>query len=103
VIATPTGSTAYSYAAGGPVVSPALDAVIVSVAATSSGVARPVVVSAAEPLELGLLDESGRPALEADGILVRRAEPGETLDVRCAREPARWCDSTPSATSAASR
>jgi NAD+ kinase len=82
VIATPTGSTAYSYAAGGPVVSPALDAVIVSVAAPLSGVARPVVVSAAEPLQLGLLEESGRPALEADGILVRRAEPGERLDVR---------------------
>ena len=63
MIATPTGSTAYSYAAGGPVVSPALNGVIVSVAAPSSGVARPVVVSAAEPLELGLLDESGRPAL----------------------------------------
>jgi NAD+ kinase len=82
VIATPTGSTAYSYAAGGPVVSPALDAVIVSAAAPASGVARPVVVSAAEPLELRLLDESGPPALEADGILVRRAEPGERLDVR---------------------
>ena len=81
VIATPTGSTAYSYAAGGPVVSPALDAVIVSAAAPLSGVARPVVVSATEPLRLRLLDESGPPALEADGIVVRRAEPGERLDV----------------------
>jgi NAD+ kinase len=82
VIATPTGSTAYSYAAGGPVVSPALDAVIVTAAAPTSGVARPLVVSAAEPLQLGLLAESGPPALEADGVVVRRGEPGETLDVR---------------------
>jgi NAD+ kinase len=81
VIATPTGSTAYSYAAGGPVVSPALDAVIISAAAPVSGVARPLVVSSAEPLQLNLLDEGGSPALEADGIVVRRPQPGEQLDV----------------------
>jgi NAD+ kinase len=81
VIATPTGSTAYSYAAGGPVVSPALDAVIISAAAPVSGVARAVVVSAAEPLQLRLLAEGGPPALEADGIVVRRPQPGESLDV----------------------
>jgi NAD+ kinase len=81
VIATPNGSTAYSYAAGGPVVSPALDAVIISAAAPLSGVARPLVVSAAEPLQLRLLAEGGPPALEADGIVVRRPQPGESLDV----------------------
>jgi NAD+ kinase len=81
VIATPTGSTAYSYAAGGPVVSPALDALIVSAVAPMSGIARPVVISADEPVQLRLREDSGPPALEADGIVQRRAEPGETLDV----------------------
>jgi NAD+ kinase len=82
VIATPFGSTAYSYAAGGPLVSPMLDAVIISPVAPISGVSRPVVVSAAEPLELALEDGSGRPALQVDGTIVRRTAPGEALGVR---------------------
>ena len=54
---------------------------IISAAAPVSGVARPLVVSSAEPLQLNLLDEGGPPALEADGIVVRRPQPGEQLDV----------------------
>jgi NAD+ kinase len=59
VIATPNGSTAYSYAAGGPVVSPTLDAVIITAVAPLSGIARPLV-----------------------GIVIRRAQPGETFDIQ---------------------
>lgn len=81
IIATPIGSTAYSYAAGGPVVSPALEAVIVSAVAPISGIARPVVISAAEPVRLTLLEDSGQPALQADGTVLRRVQPGEALDV----------------------
>jgi NAD+ kinase len=81
VIATPIGSTAYSYAAGGPVVSPALDAVIVTAVAPMSGIARPVVISAAEPVRLRLLQDSGEPALQADGTVLRRLRPGEAIDV----------------------
>jgi NAD+ kinase len=44
VIATPIGSTAYSYAAGGPVVSPMLDAVVISPVAPISGISRPAVI-----------------------------------------------------------
>ena len=43
VVATPAGSTAYSYAAGGPVVSPLLDAVIIAPLAPMSGISRPMV------------------------------------------------------------
>jgi NAD+ kinase len=82
VIATPSGSTAYSYSAGGPIVSPALDAAIISPVAPLSGIARPLVTSAAEPIQMRLLDDSGSPALELDGIVVRRAQPGETFHVR---------------------
>jgi NAD+ kinase len=81
IIATPIGSTAYSYAAGGPVVSPALDAVIVTAVAPMSGISRPVVISAAEPVRLSLLEDSGEPALQADGTVLRRLQPGEAIDV----------------------
>jgi NAD+ kinase len=82
VIATPIGSTAYSYAAGGPLVSPMLDAVIISPVAPISGISRPAVVSAAEPIGLALLEGSGQPALQVDGTIMRRMQPGEALEVR---------------------
>lgn len=81
IIATPIGSTAYSYAAGGPLVSPMLDAVIICPVAPISGISRPAVISAAEPLGLALLPSSGQPALQVDGTISRRMQPGETLEV----------------------
>ena len=82
VIATPIGSTAYSYAAGGPLVSPMLDALTISPVAPISGISRAAVISAAEPIALSLLEGSGQPALQVDGTIVRRMRPGETLEVR---------------------
>lgn len=82
VIATPMGSTAYSYASGGPVVSPGLDAVVVTPTASMFGISRPLVVSTAEPIHLSLLPDSGTAALEVDGALVDRVGPGDTVDVR---------------------
>jgi NAD+ kinase len=82
VIATPIGSTAYSYAAGGPLVSAMLDAVIISPVAPISGISRPAVISAAEPIVLALVEGSGQPALQVDGTIVRRIQQGETLEVR---------------------
>jgi NAD+ kinase len=82
VIATPIGSTAYSYAAGGPVVSPMLDAVVISPVAPISGISRAAVLSAAEPIALALLEGSGQPALQVDGTITRRMQPGEALSIR---------------------
>ncbi len=82
VVATPAGSTAYSYAAGGPVVSPLLDAVIIAPLAPMSGISRPMVVSADEPVELTLLEGSGRPAVEVDGRVLHRTQAGERIAIR---------------------
>jgi NAD+ kinase len=82
VIATPMGSTAYSYASGGPVVSPGLDAVVVTPTASMFGISRPLVVSTAEPIHLSLVPDSGTAALEIDGGLVERIGPGAVVDVR---------------------
>jgi NAD+ kinase len=82
VISTSIGSTAYAYSAGGPVVSPALDAVVVAALAPLAGISRPMVTAADEPIRLTLQEGSGRPAIEVDGTMLRRTEPGEVLDVR---------------------
>src|SRR6201992_3205666 len=66
VVATPTGSTAYSFSAGGPIVSPAVEAMLVTPAAPHSAYNRGLVVSVDDQLTLNILPSSGRLAVEAD-------------------------------------
>ena len=82
VVSTSIGSTAYAYAAGGPVVSPNLDALIVAPLAPMAGISRPMVVSADEPIQLELLPTSGRAAIEVDGVMSGQVEAGAVIDVR---------------------
>jgi len=80
VISTSMGSTAYAYSAGGPVVSPALDAVVVAPLAPLAGISRPMVTAADEPICLTL--QSGRPAIEVDGTVLRNTEPDEAIEIK---------------------
>jgi NAD+ kinase len=80
ILATPMGSTAYNYAAGGPVVSPSAAGVLVTPSAPLNGIARSVLLGPAEQLQLELT--SGSPALELDGVLAGRLEPGAVVEAR---------------------
>jgi len=86
VVATPTGSTAYSFSAGGPIVSPRAEGLLVIPVAPHSTFNRAVFLSAQEPVRLGVLSSSGRLAVEVDGALAGGVDPGSTVDVfLCAR------------------
>jgi NAD+ kinase len=82
VIATPTGSTAYSFSAGGPIVSPTVDALLVIPAAPHSTFNRAIMLSSAEHLELRVLASSGQLAVEVDGIVRSHVGPGDLLAFR---------------------
>ena len=82
IVSTPTGSTAYSFSAGGPIVSPNVEALIVSAAAAHSSFSRSLVLDTSEQLALDVLPSSGRLAIEVDGIIEGHAEAGARLDVR---------------------
>jgi NAD+ kinase len=82
VVATPTGSTAYSFSAGGPIVSPAVEALLVTPAAPHSAYNRGLVVSVDDQLTLNILPGSGRLAVEADGNLAANVEPGDRIELR---------------------
>ncbi|MGC4896225.1 NAD(+)/NADH kinase [Micromonospora sp. DT31] len=82
VVSTPTGSTAYNYAAGGPLVSPASHAVVVTPSAPMAGISRSVVLAASETVRLELRADSAPVAVEMDGLIVRDAGEGDAVQVR---------------------
>ncbi len=84
IVATPTGSTAYSFSAGGPIVSPNVEGILVVPAAAHSAFNRAMVLSPDEDLDLELLPSSGRLVMEIDGILGAELKPGDTLTVSAA-------------------
>lgn len=76
VAATPTGSTAYNYAAGGPILSPAIAAVVVTPVAPMSGIDRSVVLGPRERLRFEIGDGTHSAALEVDGRVVADVSEG---------------------------
>jgi NAD+ kinase len=81
IVATPTGSTAYSFSAGGPIVSPSVAGLLVTPAAPHSAFNRALFLSGQEKLALTVLPTSGELAVEADGIVVGRVRPGDRVDL----------------------
>ena len=81
IVATPTGSTAYNFSAGGPIVSPNAEGLLVTPVAPHSSFNRALFLSASEKLSLTVLPTSGELAVEADGIVVGQVRPGDRVDV----------------------
>ncbi len=79
IIATPTGSTAYSLAAGGPVVYPTLSALVLTPICPHALAARPVVLPVEQPIRLRLTGKSLDAILNLDGQLRWRITPGKPV------------------------
>ena len=82
IVATPTGSTAYSFSAGGPIMSPSVEALLVTPAAPHSAYNRGVVLSVADTVTLELLASSGRLAFEVDGRVSCYVDPGQSVELQ---------------------
>ncbi len=67
ILSTPTGSTAYSLSAGGPVVSPHMDALVVTPISPHTMAMRPLVLPAEARLVLHAFDRAEELVLTADG------------------------------------
>jgi len=68
VIATPNGSTAYSLAAGGPILSPQLDAYVITPISPHTISNRPVVLDASHTIHLTYMNDYKHPIeIRADG------------------------------------
>jgi NAD+ kinase len=82
VIATPTGSTAYSLSAGGPVVVPTLESLVVTPVAAHTLAIRPTIFPAETTLSVTLDDEQDEVLLTADGQVGIAIAPGHRLTVQ---------------------
>ncbi len=90
ILSTPTGSTAYSLSAGGPVLAPTLDAVIINPICAHSLHSRPLVVSADSEIEI-LLQGENCACVSIDGRPVEfRACPSMSLQVKRSKELAKF-------------
>ena len=90
VIATPTGSTAYSFSAGGPVVWPSVEALLVVPLSAHALFARPLVVSPRALVAVEVLDRSaGSGVLWCDGRRTWELAPGSRVEVVRSPKPVR--------------
>lgn len=85
IVATPTGSTAYSLSAGGPIVRPTVDALIATPISPHTLTFRPLLVGANEVVRISLRAGHPRATLTLDGQLFRPVKPGEEIEIRRAR------------------
>jgi NAD+ kinase len=90
VMATPTGSTAYSFSAGGPVVWPEVDALLMVPLSAHALFARPIVVGPRSVLAVELLERSAAPGvLWCDGRRGVDLEQGARVVAKASSEPVR--------------
>ncbi len=81
IVATPTGSTAYSLSAGGPIVSPALPAMLLSPICPHTLTHRPILLRDSSEVEVRLLSKNGEVFLTLDGQEGFELERGDVVRV----------------------
>jgi len=90
VMATPTGSTAYAFSAGGPVVWPEVEALLMVPISAHALFARPLVVAPTSVLAVEVLDRTGDGGvLWCDGRRTVELPPGSRIEVRRGSLPVR--------------
>jgi len=90
VCATPTGSTAYNFSAGGPIVWPGVEALLMVPISAHALFARPMVVAPSSVLAVEVLARTdGAGVLWCDGRRTVDLPPGARIEVRRGRQPVR--------------
>ena len=83
IISTPTGSTAYSLSAGGPIVEPEADGIIITPVCSHDVASRCIVASGKRVITVGMTSQSRRSAyLSVDGGKTLRLNMGDVVTVK---------------------
>ena len=87
IVATPTGSTAYNMAAGGPIVVPGQDAMTLTPICAHSLTNRPLVIGADAAVKLVLRGDARGVMLTVDAQWAHSFLPGDTVEMTAAKQP----------------
>lgn len=87
ILSTPTGSTAYSMSAGGPIIAPEVEAVVITPICPHSLAVRPLVVPAHQVICVASLDPDSEHQLTVDGQIVHVLGPGHKVIVAREAQP----------------
>lgn len=86
IIATPSGSTAYSLSAGGPIVSPELEALILTPICPHAISNRPIVLMPHQSIEIHYYNKGESVEITCDGHSQHMLESGKTLSIKPASQ-----------------
>ena len=95
VVASPTGSTAYTVGAGGPAVSPTLDAIVLTPLAAQGTPLRSMVLDGCDRIRIEAAPRSAPLAVEVDGRTMQDMPTPATLDITTAAGKARLVRTRP--------
>ena len=87
IVATPTGSTAYNLAAGGPILIPGQKAMTLTPICAHALTHRPLVIPESETLRITLGEDSRGVVLTVDGQWARSFLPGDEIEVTAGATP----------------
>lgn len=82
IVSTPTGSTAYNLSAGGPIVFPSMNAVVLTPICPFTLTNRPIVVPDSAEIDLILDNENEGVVLSLDGQIGRQMSVGDRIVIR---------------------
>jgi len=82
IVATPCGSTAYSLAAGGPILEPGIPALVITPISAHTISNRPIVIRPEEDIQIQFLSEAMPVEVSNDGFSIHRLNTGEVFTIR---------------------
>jgi NAD+ kinase len=82
IVSTPTGSTAYNLSAGGPIIYPSMNAVVVTPICPFTLTNRPIVIPDSAEIELKLVNEAEGVVLTLDGQIGYTMDAGDRVIIR---------------------
>lgn len=90
IFSTPTGSTAYSLSAGGPIIHPSLDATLITPICAYAMYTKPLVTNTSEIIMVKFAANSGSGTISADGISIGKLQPHYTIKISASEQPANF-------------
>jgi NAD+ kinase len=89
IVSSPTGSTAYSLSAGGPIISPGADVLAITPICAHALSNRPVIISLSSLVRVELVSKEMDTIVAADGQIQANLTAGDAVTIRCSRRRVR--------------